>query len=166
MKLASAVSALFLVVLVSGGNAFAADPIYLDQLMESPLASLQQQFPGLRKEGCYRIGVDRYLLMDIDKKDQKPWRVVISSLLPCRRAEDIPAIDVRERVGAELGQKTPETLQKLGRPDAAAAPDTAMKRLGDIEYFYICRVSEGCARHMSIYARDGVVTAIAEWYSE
>lgn len=162
MRLAIAV----LVVLVSAVSVFAADPVYLDQLIESPLPSLQQQFPNLKKEGCYRVGENRWLLMAIDKKDQKPWRVIISSQLPCKRAEDIAAMDIRERAGAEIGEATPALLQKLGRPDAAASPDAAMKRLGDIEYFYICRVSEGCARHLSIYARDGVVTAIAEWYSE
>jgi hypothetical protein len=41
-----------------------------------------------------------------------------------------------------------------------------MRKLGETEYFYICRVSEGCARHTSVLIRDGVVTAISEWYSE
>ena len=162
MRVAYAVLALLLVA----GSAPAADPVYIDQLMEMPLASLQQQFAGLRKEGCYRIGDERYLLIGIDKKDRKPWRVVIASLPPCKRAEDAPLLDVRERRGIEIGQRTTEVVEKLGRPDAAAAPDAAFKRLGDTEYFYICRISEGCARHTSVFVRDGIVTAISEWYSE
>lgn len=165
MRLATAALALA-VVLLPASRALGADPMYIDQLIETPLSTLQQQFPGLKKEGCYRIAESRWLLINVDKKDQKPWRVIVSSTLPCRRAEEIPPVDLRERAGAELGQKTTEMMQKLGRPDASAAPDAALKKLGEIEYFYICRLSEGCARHMSVYARAGLVTAIAEWYSE
>jgi hypothetical protein len=153
-------------LMFAGGSTMAADPIYLDQLMEQPLATLQQQFPNLRREGCYRIGEGRYLLIDMDKKDQKPWRVAIASAAPCKRADDITAIDVHERAGAELGMTLTEMLRKMGRPDAAAPPDGASKRLGDTEYFFVCRVSEGCARHTSVFVRESVVTAVAEWYSE
>jgi hypothetical protein len=54
----------------------------------------------------------------------------------------------------------------MGRPDASAPPEVQLKKLGDTEYFFICRVSAGCARHTSVFLRDGLVTAIAEWYSE
>jgi hypothetical protein len=166
MRLATAALALSL-VLLPASTALAADPVYIDQLIEMPLPTLQQQFPGLKKEGCYRIGDTRWLFIAIDKKEPKPWRVVVSSVQPCKRAEDLAAaLDVRERAGVELGQTTQEMLAKLGRPDASAAPESAMKRLGEIEYFYICRVSEGCARHKSVFVGDGKVTAIAEWYSE
>jgi hypothetical protein len=134
--------------------------------MEQPLASLQQTFPGLKKEGCYRIAADRYLLIDMEKKDQKPWRVIVTGSVPCKRPEDVAFMDVRLRRGIEIGQKSLEVVEKLGRPDAAAAPDPALKKLGDTEYFYICRVSEGCARHTSVFVREGVVTAVAEWYSQ
>ena len=66
----------------------------------------------------------------------------------------------------ELGDSTVDIVEKMGRPDASAAPETALKTLGDTEYFYVCRVSEGCARHTSVFIRDGLVSAIAEWYSE
>lgn len=154
-----------LALLVASGT-LAADPIFLDQLMEQPVAALQQQFPGLRKEGCYRIGEARYLLIEIDKKDQKPWRVVLASAAPCRRAEDITAMDVQERSGVSLGMTLGEMLRKMGRPDAAAPPDGNSKRLGDTEYFFVCRVSEGCARHTSVFVKESVVSAISEWYSE
>ena len=155
------------VALLVAGSALAADPVYLDALVESPLSTLQQQFPTLRKEGCYRIGADRYLWIEIDKKDQKPWRIVLSSVAPCRRPEDLPAaLDVRHRSEVVLGSKTLDVLAKLKRPDASAPPDGPLRKFGDTEYFFICRVSEGCARHTSVYMRDGLVTAIAEWYSE
>ena len=155
------------IALLFAGSAISADPVYIDQLMEQPLATLQQQFPGLKKDGCYRIGADRFLLIEIEKKDQKPWRVVLTSRAPCRRPEDTPvAVDVRQRKGVELGDRTTELLEKMGRPDAAATPESALKKLGETEYFYICRVSEGCARHASVFLREGVVTAVAEWYSE
>lgn len=145
----------------------AADPIYLDQLMETPLATLQQTFPGLKKEGCYRVAADRYVLIDVDRKEGKPWRVAVSNALPCKRAEDLAeALDVRHRKGVEIGHRTIDVLQVMGRPDASAPPEPSLKRLGDTEYFYICRVSEGCARHTSVFVRDGLVSAIAEWYSE
>jgi hypothetical protein len=41
-----------------------------------------------------------------------------------------------------------------------------MRRFGEMEFFYICRVSEGCARHTSVFLKGGVVSAIVEWYSE
>lgn len=144
-----------------------ADPVYLDQLMETPLATLQQQFPGLRREGCYRVAAERYVLIDIDRKEGKPSRVALTNTAPCRRPEDLEtALDVRHRKGVELGDRTVAVLEHMGRPDASAAPEPALKRLGDTEYFYICRVSEGCARHTSVFVREGLVSAIAEWYSE
>ena len=153
--------------LLLAGSAVAADPVYIDELMEQRLATLQQQFPSLKKDGCYRIGADRYLLIEIEKKDQKPWRVILTSTPPCRRPEDTAvAIDVRQRKGVELGERTSAILSKMGRPDAAAAPEAALKKLGDTEYFFICRVSQNCARHTSVLVKEGVVTAIAEWYSE
>lgn len=154
-----------LALLVAAGAS--ADPIYLDQLMESSLATLQQQFPGLKKEGCYRVAADRYVLIDIERKEGKPWRVALTNTPPCRRPEDLPeALDVRHRKGVDLGQRTVDVLQHMGRPDASAPPEPSLKRLGDTEYFYICRLSEGCARHTSVFVRDGLVSAITEWYSE
>jgi hypothetical protein len=152
--------------LLLSGSALAADPVYIDQLMEQPLSTLQRTFPGLKKEGCYRIAADRYLLIDIEKKDQKPWRVIVTSIVPCKRPEDVAFMDVRARRGVEIGQKSLDVIEKLGRPDAAAAPDPALKKLGETEYFYICRLSEGCARHTSVFVHEGAVTAVAEWYSQ
>jgi hypothetical protein len=156
----------FVSLLLAALDSRAADPLYLDQVIEMPLATLQAQFPGLRKEGCYRIDGGRYLLVTMDKKDGKPWRVALSSEQPCRRAEEGPLLDVRHRKGVNLGDSTITVVEKMGRPDAAAAPETALRKLGDTEYFYVCRVSEGCARHTSIFIRGGLVTALAEWYSQ
>ena len=156
-----------LAFLMMSVEARAADPVYLDQLIETPLATLQAQFPNLRKEGCYRIGEGRYLLINVEsKKEHKPWRIAVSSAEPCRRPEDAPSLDVEERAGVLLGDSTIAVVQKLGRPDASAPPEPALEKLGDLEYFFICRLSEGCARHTSVFLRDGIVTAIAEWYSE
>jgi|SRR6185436_17831500 len=146
--------------------ASAQDPVYLDELAETPLERLQTTFPDLKKEGCYRIADDRYVLITIDKKDQKPWRVVLASTPPCRRADPGPVIDVRARAGVELGQSQLAVIQRLGRPETAAPAETSMRRFGEMEFFYICRVSEGCARHTSVFLKHGVVSAIAEWYSE
>ena len=156
----------FVSLLLVAVSSRAADPLYLDQLMEMPLATLQTQFPGLKKEGCYRVATGRYLLVTMDKKDGKPWRVALSASEPCRKPEDGPLLDVRHRKGVELGDSTLAIVEKMGRPDASAVPETALKRLGDMEYFYVCRVSEGCARHTSIFIKGGVVTAVAEWYSQ
>lgn len=144
----------------------AADPVYLDQLIEMPLSTLQTQFEGLRKEGCYRVAPDRYLLITMDKKDGKPWRVTLSTAEPCRKPTDGPLLDVRHRKGVELGDSTVAVVEKMGRPDAAAAPETALKRLGDMEYFYVCRLSDSCARHTSVFIKDGLVSGVAEWYSQ
>ncbi len=153
-------------LVLTATSARAADPIYLDQLAETPLATLQEQFAGLKSEGCYALSADRYLAISIDKKDRKPWRVTLAAEPPCKRPEQGPQIDVRARSGIELGQTSPGIVERLGRPDASAAPEADQKRLGDTEYFFICRVSEGCARHTSIFMRKGVVSAISEWYSE
>jgi len=158
--------ALGAVLLLIAFGANAADPIYLDELMETPLAKLQATFPQLTKEGCYRVAENRYVLITIEKKDQKPWRVVLASEPPCRRFETGPAIDVRERAGVELGESQIEVVKKMGSPEMSAQADKDNKRFGDWEFFYICKVSADCARHTSIYIRNGNVTAIAEWYSQ
>ena len=164
MRLARIVSLLSLVCIAASSHA--ADPVYIDQLMETPLATLQTQFTGLRREGCYAVGDGRFLLITMDKKDGKPWRVALAATEPCRKPETGPAIEVRHRQGVQLGDTTIMVVEKLGRPDASAAPYTTLKRLGDMEYFYVCRLTEGCARHTSVFMRDGVVSAVAEWYSE
>lgn len=157
----------FMVVAVLIAGSLAAKPLYLDAMMEMQLTELQEQFPSLRRDGCYRIGADRFLLIEIEKKAQKPARIVLSSVAPCRRPADTAvALDIRHRKEINLGSKSLEVLEKMKRPDASAPPDGAFRKLGDTEYFYICRVSEGCARHTSVFMRDGVVSAIAEWYSE
>jgi hypothetical protein len=156
----------FVSLLLAAVSSRAADPLYLDELIETPLSTLQTQFEGLRKEGCYRIAPDRYLLLTLDKKDGKPWRVSLSTAEPCRKPADGPLLDVRHRKGVELGDSTLAVVEKMGRPDAAAAPETALKRLGDMEYFYVCRVSDSCARHTSVFIKNGLVTAVAEWYSQ
>ncbi|HVG24648.1 MAG TPA: hypothetical protein VND45_10870 [Thermoanaerobaculia bacterium] len=158
-------NAIALAALLFAGSAFAADPVYIDQLMEQPLPALQQQFPGLKKEGCYRVGTDRFLLIDVEKKEQKPWRVVLTGSAPCRHPEDAALMDVRQRHGVQLGMSTTALVAAMGRPEASAAPEATLKKLGDLEYFYLCRISEGCARHTSVFVREGVVTAVAEWYS-
>ena len=147
-------------------TASAADPLYLDQLIEMPLPALQQQFPSLRSEGCYTLDSGQYLEIIVHRKERKPWRVTLSGEQPCRRAEQAPGIDVRSRNGVGIGDTTASFVQRMGRPDASAPPNQDQKRLGDIEYFYICRVSEGCARHSSVFVKAGVVSAISEWYSE
>ena len=146
--------------------ASSAEPVYLDELMEMPVARLQTTFQGLKKEGCYRVAENRYVLVQIDKKDQKPWRIVLASTAPCRRAETGPTIDLQERAGIDLGQTQVDVVKQMKRPETAQPTDSSMRRFGDMEWFYICRVSEGCARHTSVFFKDGVVSAIAEWYSE
>jgi hypothetical protein len=158
--------ALAFVMLLFAAASAAADPVYIDQLMETPQDQLVQTFANLKREGCYRIGENRYVMLAIDKKERKPWRVVLASGSDvCKRPEDA-LIDVRHRKGVELGDGTLTVVEKMGRPDASAAPEDKFKKLGEIEYFYICRQEEGCARHTSVFIRDGVVTAISEWYSE
>ena len=161
MKIAGAVLTLF--VAFAG---YAAEPVYLDQLMETPLATLQAQFPGLKKEGCYSIGGNRYVLISMDKKEGKPWRVTVTSEQPCKHPQDAGLMEVRQRHGVQLGDTTVTVLEKMGRPDASSAPEPKLAKLGEVEYFYVCRVSEQCARHNSVYIKDGVVSAMAEWYSE
>ena len=163
MKTAAIVLAAFMSV---AAHAQDEAPLYLDQMMEMPVATLQTSFNGVGSENCFQIGEGRYMLIDIQRNDQKPWRVALSSVEPCRRPRNIPPVHVFERQGVRLGYSTIEVVEVLGRPDASAEPETDLRRLGEIEYFYMCRVSEGCARHKSIFMRDGVVTAIAEWYSE
>lgn len=162
MRVSTAVLA-FLLFATSLG---AADPTYLDTMVETPLATLQTQFPNLKKEGCYKLAENRYLLISIDKKDQKPWRVALTMKEPCRRPVDIPFIDVQARIGINLGDSPADLVRIFGSPDAASRADASMKKLGDMEYFFLCRVEEGCARHTSVFITDGQVTAISEWYSE
>jgi hypothetical protein len=156
----------FVSLLLVAVSSRAADPLYLDEIIEMPLATLQTQFPGLKKEGCYRVATGRYVLITMDKKDGKPWRVALSADEPCRKPMDGPLLDVRQRKGVELGDTTIAVVEKMGRPDASAVPETALRKLGETEYFYVCRVSEGCARHTSVFIRAGLVSAVAEWYSQ
>lgn len=161
-----AVTLMALVFVAAGARA--ADPIYLDQLIETPVSNLEAQLGPIKREGCFQIGPERFLLMTVDRKnrDRKPWRVVLTSVEPCKKPVVAPELDIRERNGVALGDKTVAVVERIGRPDAAAPPDATMKKLGETEYFYICRVEEGCARHTSVLMRGGIVTAIAEWYSE
>jgi len=161
MKIALVVSLLFM----SFGAA--AEPVFLDQLMETPLATLQTQFPNLKKEGCYRVAEGRYLLIAINKRDGKPSRIAYTSEVPCKRPIDTTeALELRIRQDVNLGDSPTVVREKMGNPDASTTPEPALKRLGDVEYFFVCRVSEMCARHTSVFLRNGVVTALAEWYSE
>jgi hypothetical protein len=155
-----------LLVLLAAAPLRAADPVYLDQLIETPAATLETQFGPMKREGCFAIAPDRFLLVTMDKKEHRPWRVVLSSIEPCKKPVAGPALDLRERNGVNIGDTSVSVVTLLGRPDAAAPPDASMKKLGESEYFYICRVSEGCARHTSVLIRDGIVTAISEWYSQ
>ena len=163
MRLASAVASLLLAAAASGQP---AAPVYLDELVEMPLATLQQRFPTLKSEGCYALADAHFLHITIHKKEQKPWRVTLAADTPCKRPEQGPVVDIRSRSGILLGDTVVRIVERLGRPDASAAPNPDQRRLGDIEYFYICRVSDGCARHTSIFVKDGAVTAISEWYSD
>lgn len=158
--------ALFGFALLLAATASAQQPVYLDELIETPLATLQTLFPGLKKEGCYKLANGQYLLITMNKRDGKPWRVTLATDPPARKAQDGPAVEIRHRKTVALGDSTLNVIEKMGRPDASAAPEAALKKLGETEYFYICRVSEGCARHTSIFIREGVVTAVSEWYSE
>jgi hypothetical protein len=163
MRVAPAVLAL----IVSVGGSLAADPVYIDQLMETPAATLQTHFAGLKKEGCYRLPDGRYVLLNIDRKSSKPSRVAISAAEPCRRAADVRTpMDLRHRTGVEIGDATPAVIEKMGRPDATTDAEAKSRDLGDFEYFYLCRIDEGCARHTSVFLRNGLVSAIAEWYSD
>ena len=164
MRVAWAVAVVSLLLVASSGRA--ADPVYLDEIVETPLPTLQTMFTGLKKEGCYRIAAEQYVLITIDKKDAKPWRVLLSSLPPCKRAETGPAIDLRARSGVELGQSQVTVVQRMGRPEVVGPPEKSMSRYGEVEFFYICRVSPECARHTSVYFKDDAVSAISEWYSE
>src|SRR5688500_11923454 len=120
--------ALAVVLLLLAAGSMAAEPVYLDELVETPLTRLQTMFPGLKKEGCYRIADDRYVLITIDKKDEKPWRVVLASAPPCRRAETGPAIDLRVRTGIELGETQIAVVERMGRPETAAASEPSMRK--------------------------------------
>ena len=154
----------FVSLLLVAVSSHAADPVYLDQLMEMPQTTLESYFGEVRKENCYRLGEDRFLLVSMDRKEAKPWRVAYTSV-PCRGREVSP-MDIRQRKGVELGDSSVKIVEKMGRPDAAAEPEPQLRKLGETEYFYVCRVSEGCARHSSVFIRDGVVTGLAEWYSQ
>jgi hypothetical protein len=158
--------ALFGFALLLAATASAQQTVYLDELMETPLATLQTLFPGLRKEGCYKLANGRYLLITMNKRDGKPRRVSLTTDLPMRKAQDGPAVEVQHRKGIALGDSSLDIVEKMGRPDASTAPEAALKKLGDTEYIYTCRVTAGCARHTSIFIRDGMVTALSEWYSE
>ena len=115
----------FASLLFVAANLQAADPIYLDQLMESPLARLQQTWPNLKSDGCYQLVNRQYLHITIDKKDQKPWRVTLAADTPCRRAEQTGDFDIQSRSGIKLGDSTIAIVERLGRPDASAAPEAA-----------------------------------------
>ena len=156
----------FLAVLLTAAGARAADPVYLDELIETPMPALESQFGAMKREGCFQIAPDRFLLLEFDKKVHKPWRVVVSSIDPCKRVAAGPQIEVRERNGVQLGEATVNVIGHLGRPDASAPPDSILKKIGETEYLYICRAEQGCSRHTSVLIRDGVVTGIAVWYSD
>lgn len=144
-----------------------ADAVYIDELMQTPLEVLQTHFEGLKRDGCYRLPDGRYVLLNVNRRSKKPQRVVISASEPCKRpAEARTPIDLRHRGGVEIGDTTLVVLEKMGRPDASAAPGSDFRQLGDLEYFYVCRGEADCVKHTSVFVREGNVSAISEWYSE
>lgn len=163
MRLAPAVLALTLAV----SGSIAADPIYIDQLMETPLDALQTHFAGLKRDGCYTLPDGRFVLVNVNRGEQKAWRIAITADAPCRRPAAVRTpMDLQQRKGVAIGDSAADVVAKLGRPDAATDTDSKLRKFGDSEYFYVCRVDQECARHTSIFMRDGLVSAIAEWYSE
>ena len=158
--------ALFGFALLLAASASAQQTIYLDELVETPLATLQTLFPNLRKEGCYKLANGQFLMLTMDKKEGTPQRVSIANAAPCRKAQDGPALEIRHRKEVALGDSTLDVVEKLGRPDASAAAEAALKKLGDTEYFYMCRATAGCTRVTSVFMRDGVVTGMSEWHSQ
>lgn len=162
MRIAPAVLALTIAV----GGSTAADPIYIDQLMDTPLSALQTHFPGLKRDGCYSLADGRFVLVNVHRREEKPWRVAITAEAPCRRPAAVRTpMDLQQREGVAIGDTTAEVIGRLGSPEAATQTDSNLRNLGDSEYLYICRTSQ-CVRHTSIFMRDGAVSAIAEWYSE
>lgn len=160
-----AAAVLALTFAISGS--IAADPVYIDQLMETPVEALQTHFAGLRKDGCYKLPDGYFVLVNIDRKAGKPSRVALAATEPCRRPQDVRTpMDLRHRKGVAIGDGTGAILEKMGPPDAMSDAEPKLRQLGETEYFYICRVDQDCARHTSIFTRDGLVTAIAEWYSD
>jgi hypothetical protein len=156
-----------LALLVAAGARVHADAVFIDELMQTPLEVLQTHFEGLKKDGCYRLPDGRYVVLNVDRKTKKPQRVVISASEPCKRPADARTpIDLRHRSGVEIGDTTLVVLEKMGRPDASAAPETAFKELGELEYFYVCRAEAECVKHTSVFVREGAVSAISEWYSK
>ena len=144
-----------------------ADAVYIDELMQTPLDVLQTHFEGLKKDGCYRLADGRYVLLNVDRRSKKPQRVVISASEPCKRpAAARTPMDLRHRGGIEIGDSTLVVLEKMGRPDASAAPEAAFRGLGDLEYFYVCRAEAECVKNTSVFVRQGSVSAISEWYSD
>ena len=163
MRHAAAVLALMMIV----SGSIAADPVYIDQLMETPVETLQTHFAGLKRNGCYKLQDGRFVLVNVDRKTGKPWRIALSAGEPCRSADEVRTpMDLQHRKGLLLGEGTAAILEKLGRPDAMTETEPKLEMLGEMEYFFICRVDQDCARHTSVFTRDGMVTAIAEWYSD
>ena len=95
----------------------AADPVYLDQLIETPLNALQAQFPNLKKEGCYRTGEGRYHA----EQEHHPAAVRDAPDLRMGRAAEShtgdelpgPLVEVPGRFGVRLGHQS----HPPGRPD-------------------------------------------------
>src|SRR5690349_24814550 len=104
------VAVAFLALVLTTAVAQAADPIYLDQLIETPADTLEAQLGKMKREGCFQIGADRFLFITMDKKDRKPWRVVLSSIEPCKKPVQVAEMDVRERNGVNIGDTTPNVL--------------------------------------------------------
>jgi hypothetical protein len=156
-----------LALLMTASARLHADAVFIDELMQTPLDVLQTHFEGLKRDGCYRLPDGRYVLLNVDRKTKKPQRVVISASEPCKRPADARTpIELRHRGGIAIGDTTLVVLEKMGRPDASAAPGSDFRQLGDLEYFYVCRAEAECLKHTSVFVREGVVTAISEWYSE
>ena len=161
------VGATVLALSIAVGGSTAADPIYIDQLMDTPLAALQTHFSGLRRDGCYTLADGSFVLVNIDRKEGKPWRVALTADPPCRRPTPVRTpMDLQQRKGVAIGDRLTDVVAKLGGPDAITDTDSKLRQFGDSEYLYICRSDQACVRHTSIFMRDGLVSAIAEWYSE
>lgn len=152
-------------------------PRVLDDLLDSPVASVEQRYGPGSYLRCYQLGDSRFVNLDVDEGDPGHfWSVELADVSDCETTmAPNPGMPSTFNVGVDLGDPVEKALTVLGHPDEVlteapeGSSDAAIarfKRRGGTEYIFRCKTPATCGTVTSIFARNGKVSAISIWYAD
>ena len=154
-----------------------APPRAMDDLLDTPVASVERRFGPGSYARCYQISDGRFVNLGVDDEDPtRFWSVELADVSDCTTTMP-PLIEMPSKfnIGVDLGDPIEKALSVLGQPDSVLKqpPEGSsdeivlrFQRRGGIEYMYRCKAPPDCGSVTSIFARNGKVSAISISYSD